>query len=100
LADYWIVEADKRRLGKLTLMHASDRLVFQSFPEYKRRPFPGQGSPLSSPGRVTRVWTGEIKLGDAVHQRLITLQGPPPLTKAFAGWLKLSVFAQQERRAG
>jgi DNA-binding HxlR family transcriptional regulator len=49
---------------------------------------------------MTRVWTGEIRLGEAVRERLITLQGPPPLTKAFPGWLKLGVFAQQERRAG
>jgi DNA-binding HxlR family transcriptional regulator len=47
---------------------------------------------------MTRVWAGELNLRDALRQRLITLRGPSWLAKAFPGWLKLGVFAQQTVR--
>ena len=43
---------------------------------------------------MTRLWTGELKLSDALRQQSISLHGAPALAKAFPGWLKLGVFAQ------
>lgn len=48
---------------------------------------------------MTRVWTGELALTDALRQRAIRLQGPAALARAFPGWLKLGVFAQHHAAA-
>lgn len=42
---------------------------------------------------TTQVWVGERPLKEAVRRGSITLQGAPPLVRAFRGWLKLGAFA-------
>lgn len=46
---------------------------------------------------MTRVWTGNIRLTQALRAGLITLDGPRPLVQAFPEWLALSPFAGVER---
>jgi hypothetical protein len=46
---------------------------------------------------LTRVWMGDVRLGDAMRSRLVTLRGPTVLVRAFPGWLALSGFAGVER---
>jgi DNA-binding HxlR family transcriptional regulator len=46
---------------------------------------------------LTKVWMGNVRLGDAMRSRLVTLVGPTVLVRAFPGWLALSGFAGVER---
>lgn len=40
-----------------------------------------------------RVWIGRIALADAIRERLVQLEGPSDLVRAFPSWLALSSFA-------
>ena len=44
------------------------------------------------------VWAGYIPLGDAMHDRLIEVDGVRPLVRAFPQWLALSPIAGAVRR--
>jgi hypothetical protein len=46
---------------------------------------------------LTRVWMGDIRLGDAMRQGLIQLHGLPIYVRAFPTWLALSSFAPVPR---
>jgi DNA-binding HxlR family transcriptional regulator len=46
-----------------------------------------------------QVWVGHLSLTEALRRVLIELDGPRALTRAFPGWLALSVFAGIERAA-
>jgi DNA-binding HxlR family transcriptional regulator len=45
------------------------------------------------------VWLGRVKLGQAVHDGLIEMEGTPALKRAFPHWLALSPFAGVVRKA-
>lgn len=47
---------------------------------------------------LTRVWMGELKLQEAQHTGKIALLGPSTLVRNFPKWLKLSVFANVQKR--
>jgi DNA-binding HxlR family transcriptional regulator len=50
-----------------------------------------------------RVWVGQLALDLALRERLIELDGPADLCRAFPNWLKLSTFverAQGDRGTG
>jgi DNA-binding HxlR family transcriptional regulator len=40
-----------------------------------------------------QVWLGRLLLSDALARRLVVVEGPPDLAKAFPGWLAFSLFA-------
>jgi len=42
-----------------------------------------------------RVWVGQLALDLALRERLIELDGPADLCRAFPNWLKLSVFVER-----
>ena len=42
---------------------------------------------------LTRVWMGDVRLGDAMRQQLIRLDGLRVFVRAFPTWLALSSFA-------
>jgi hypothetical protein len=46
---------------------------------------------------LTRVWMGDVRLGDAMRQGLIRLDGLPTFRRAFPTWLALSTFAPVPR---
>jgi hypothetical protein len=46
---------------------------------------------------LTKVWMGDVRLGDAMRSGLVRLEGPRVLVRAFPGWLALSGFAAVER---
>ncbi len=46
---------------------------------------------------LTRVWMGDVPLGEARRAGSIRLDGPPALVRAFPTWLRLSSFAGVER---
>ncbi len=46
---------------------------------------------------LTRVWMGDMPLGDALRAGLIRLDGSRDLVRAFPDWLGLSTFAGVER---
>ena len=46
---------------------------------------------------LTKVWMGDVRLGDAMRAGLVRLEGPRVLVRAFPGWLALSGFAAVER---
>jgi DNA-binding HxlR family transcriptional regulator len=46
---------------------------------------------------LTRVWMGDVRLGDAIRQGLIRLDGLPMFRRAFPTWLALSTFAPVPR---
>jgi DNA-binding HxlR family transcriptional regulator len=46
---------------------------------------------------LTRVWMGDVRLGDVMRQGLIRLDGPPRFARAFPTWLALSSFAAIRR---
>jgi DNA-binding HxlR family transcriptional regulator len=46
---------------------------------------------------LTKVWMGDVRLVDAMRSRLVRLEGPYVLVRAFPGWLALSEFAGVER---
>lgn len=46
---------------------------------------------------LTRVWMGDVRLGDAMRAGLVRLSGPSTMVRAFPGWLALSGFAGVER---
>lgn len=46
---------------------------------------------------LTRVWMGDARFLDAMRSRLVRLEGPSVLVRAFPGWLALSEFAGVER---
>jgi DNA-binding HxlR family transcriptional regulator len=46
---------------------------------------------------LTKVWMGEVRLGDAMRSGLVRLKGTTALVRAFPGWLALSGFAGVER---
>ncbi len=46
---------------------------------------------------LTRVWMGDVRLGDVRRPGLIRLDGPRELVRAFPAWLALSGFAGVER---
>ena len=48
---------------------------------------------------LTKVWMGDIRLVDAMRSRLVRLEGPSTLVRAFPGWLALSEFAGVDRTA-
>jgi hypothetical protein len=52
-------------------------------------------------GALTKAWTGDVRLADAMRSGLVTVEGPTALVRTFSGWLALSGFADVERpRAG
>ena len=46
---------------------------------------------------LTRVWMGDVRFLDAMRSKLVRLEGPSVLVRAFPGWLALSEFAGVER---
>lgn len=46
---------------------------------------------------LTKVWMGDTRLVDAMRSRLVRLEGPTVLVRAFPGWLALSEFAGVDR---
>ena len=46
---------------------------------------------------LTRVWMGDVRLGDAMRRGLIRLDGVPSVARAFPSWLALSSFAAVPR---
>ena len=46
---------------------------------------------------LTKVWMGDLRLGDAMRSGLVRLEGPTALVRAFPGWLALSGFAGVEQ---
>ena len=46
---------------------------------------------------LTRVWMGDVRFLDAMRSRLVRLEGPSVLIRAFPTWLALSEFAGVER---
>ena len=42
-----------------------------------------------------RVWVGQLDLKLALRDRLIELEGPAPLRRAFPQWLKLSIYTER-----
>lgn len=40
-----------------------------------------------------RVWIGRLPIADALRDRLLEIDGPADLRRAFPGWLRLSTFA-------
>ena len=46
---------------------------------------------------LTRVWMGDVRLGDAMRQGLIRLDGLPSVARVFPTWLALSSFATVPR---
>ena len=46
---------------------------------------------------LTKVWMGDVRLGDAMRSGLVRLEGPKALVRAFPGWLALSGYAGVER---
>ena len=46
---------------------------------------------------LTKVWMGDLRLGDAMRSGLVRLEGPTALVRAFPGWLALSGFASVEQ---
>ncbi|HET9299965.1 MAG TPA: hypothetical protein VFO11_08470, partial [Candidatus Polarisedimenticolaceae bacterium] len=50
---------------------------------------------------LTKAWMGDVRLADVMRSRLVRVEGPTALVRAFPGWLALSGFAHVERpRAG
>lgn len=45
----------------------------------------------------TRVWMGEVPMGDALRSGAVTLDGPRALVRALPSWLGLSLFAGVSR---
>lgn len=43
------------------------------------------------------VWLGRVTLAEAMDQRLVQIDGPPALVRAFPRWLQLSKFADVVR---
>jgi DNA-binding HxlR family transcriptional regulator len=50
-------------------------------------------------GGFYRVWLGRISLDDAVHARLVRLDGPPAVCRAFSDWFAWSPMADAVRAA-
>lgn len=50
-------------------------------------------------GAMYRVWLGRTTLGDALEDRLIEIDGPPALVRAFPRWLQWSHLAGAVRTA-
>lgn len=46
-----------------------------------------------------RVWLGRITLTEAIDQRLVQIDGPPALIRAFPRWLQFSKFADVVRES-
>ncbi|HJU75708.1 MAG TPA: winged helix-turn-helix transcriptional regulator [Gemmatimonadaceae bacterium] len=46
---------------------------------------------------LTKVWMGDMRLGDAMRAGLVRLNGSTAVARAFPGWLALSGFAGVER---
>jgi DNA-binding HxlR family transcriptional regulator len=46
---------------------------------------------------MTRVWLGDISVGDAVHTNSMTLTGRTALVRSLPRWIGLSTFARVER---
>ena len=46
---------------------------------------------------LTKVWMGDVRLGDAMRGGLVRLEGRTAIVRAFPGWLALSGFAGVER---
>lgn len=46
---------------------------------------------------LTKVWMGDVRLGDAMRAGLVRLDGSLALRRAFPGWLALSGFAGVKR---
>ncbi|HZA26001.1 MAG TPA: winged helix-turn-helix transcriptional regulator [Dehalococcoidia bacterium] len=40
-----------------------------------------------------RIWIGHLTIADAMREELMRVEGPSHLSRAFPGWLALSVFA-------
>ncbi len=47
---------------------------------------------------MTEIWQGDRVLADALRAGDLRIEGPPDLTRRFPSWLKLSIFAQEQRR--
>jgi DNA-binding HxlR family transcriptional regulator len=48
---------------------------------------------------LTKVWMGDVRLGDAMRSGLVRLEGSSSVVRAFPGWLALSGFAGVPRPA-
>ena len=46
------------------------------------------------------IWMGDTSYGSALQSQALTLEGPKDLRNSLPGWLKLSMFAETERRVG
>lgn len=46
---------------------------------------------------LTKVWMGDVRLGEAMRSGLVRLEGRTAFVRAFPGWLALSGFAGVER---
>ena len=49
---------------------------------------------------MTGIWMGDLSYGVAVQNRNLQIEGPEELRRRFPSWLRLSVFADVERRVG
>ncbi len=49
---------------------------------------------------MTDIWMGDLSYGTALQARQLQIEGPSELRNRLPSWLKLSVFADVERRAG
>ncbi|MBF9033890.1 transcriptional regulator [Rhodobacterales bacterium HKCCE2091] len=83
LRDWWLlVESDTTDLCRTDPGHEVDVLVTADLKA------------------MTAVWMGLADLSDELAAGTVTIDGSPALTRNFGKWLKLSVFADQPRRAG
>ncbi len=46
-----------------------------------------------------KVWMGDARLADTIHDGQVMLDGPRHLVRAFPGWLRLNVLASVKRPA-
>jgi len=46
------------------------------------------------------IWMGDLSYGSALQSHALTLDGPKELRNSLPGWLRLSIFADTERRVG
>jgi DNA-binding HxlR family transcriptional regulator len=46
------------------------------------------------------IWMGDLSYGSALQSQALTMEGPKELRNCLPGWLKLSLFADTERRMG
>lgn len=46
---------------------------------------------------MVTIWAGDLRIGDAIRNQSLVMEGPQRLQRAFPSWLKLSMFASVPR---